>query len=779
MASAGSVRAGGAFVEIFARDTAFQRAMSGVQARLRTVGAAMQQFGTKMMLAGTAAGLPLVLAARQAATFEDAILGMSAAAGLSAEEVGKLQAESLRLSREMGVSPEKIANAMLELAKAGMSVNDVLNGAARSAVEFSRVSGVEMADAAVFMKVAMNSFGVSAVEAVDTLSAAADASETSIAAMVESFALVGSAGALFSQSLFDVSQGLAVLARFGIRGEEAGTGIKTMLVRLTSPSKEASDALAKIGLSVNSFRDAKGNLLPLVQIVGVLEKALKGVDNQVRDQVLTDVFGDRGIRVIGAFLNVGTAGFVTMADAMESNLPVSAKFQILMSGLSGAFEKLNAAVKRLSIAFAVSLGDSVNTVASSLAWIMDMLAMLIQRFPVAAKIVAGVVAGIFALGAAAILAGVAMKVMAAGIAVVTAVVLALSTTIGALVAILVGGVTLALVAAYQLSPAFRKEVKAIMAAIGNLDFSTAWRIMVLNLSIALVQMGQAFENAWAGLKNTAAAAGMFIGDKLVEGLDRFLGWFGSSIIDLQGKLEKLGIYFRSAFNFSWATGELQKQLAAVDARLAREKQRAPTADARAQDRRDERDAAAKDRQRANDARNAGYNSTIEALRDELDAERRKTMGEKPAAKTSAKRSDPRDPRVDGPPGDTADVKAAETAKAPQPATLSTFAADIAGQIGIGPELDYAAETAKNTKRAADALETLIGTGDFGKGGIKAFDPAAIGTALASASSSVTAPVAAADRDMLSASEKTAAAAERMAATLDRIARASGGGLAFA
>lgn len=778
MASAGSVRAGGAFVEIFARDTAFQRAMSGVQAKLRTVGAAMQQFGTKLMVAGTAAGLPLVLAARQAASFEDAILGMSAAAGLSADEVATLEKEAIRLSRAMGVSPAKIANAMLELAKAGMDVKDVLGGAAESAIQFSRVSGVEMADAAVFMKVAMNSFGVSAVEAVDTLSAAADASETSIAAMVESFALVGSAGALFSQSLFDISQGLAILARFGIRGEEAGTGIKTAMVRLTSPSKEAADALAQVGLTVSSFRDAQGNLLPLVQIVGVLEKALKGVDNQTRDQILTDVFGDRGIRVIGAFLQVGTAGFKTMADAMESNLPVSQKFQIVMSGLSGAFEKIGAAVQRLSISFAKALGDSAGRVVSALSWMLDILGMLIERFPLAAKVVTGVVAGMLALGAAAIVAGLAFKVMAAGIGILAGLAAVLSTTIGAVVAIVVGGVALMLTAAYQLSPAFRKEFDAIMAALANLDFATAWQIMNLNLAIALTQMSQAFENAWAAVKNSVAAISLFIGDKLVEGVDRFLGLFGADILTLQGSLEKLGLYFRSAFDFSWATGGLTKAIAEVDKRIAKERaSMGATADDRAAARRSVRGEAADARQQANDARNAGYEATIETLRGDLDAARRRAAGDGKQAPvgTAAKRSKERDPMAPGSQGGAAGKAAPMFGS-----MLATFAAGVVGQLGVGPQLDVAQQTANNTARTADGVDKLLNAVDFGQGGIKGLDPAGIQQAIAAVQRDATAPVAGNDKELVSASEKTAAASERQVAILERITRSmGGGGLAFA
>ena len=193
--------------------------------------------------------------------------------------------------------------------KAGMSVEEVLRGAGKSSIEFARVSGVEMADAAVFMKVAMQSFGVSAKEAVDTLSAAADSSETSIASMVESFGLVGSAGALFNQSLFDLAQGMAALARFSIIGEEAGTGIKSILNSLVAPSGVAQDALESLGLTVDSFRGADKKMLPLVQLVGVFEKAIAKLDPKVADRSLAQIFGDRGIKVMGAFLNLGTKGF--------------------------------------------------------------------------------------------------------------------------------------------------------------------------------------------------------------------------------------------------------------------------------------------------------------------------------------------------------------------------------------------------------------------------------------------------------------------------------------
>ena len=772
MAGAAGIRAGGAFVEIFARDGKFHQAMGRVEARMRNLGRLMQRVGTSMALGGTAIGLPLILAARQAATFEDALLGMKAAAGLSAKDVSALEQEALRLSAAMGIDPANIANAFLELTKAGMSVEEVLKGAGKSAVEFARVSGVDMADAAVFMKVAMNTFGVSATQAVDTLSAAADASETSIAAMVESFALVGSAGKTFDQSLFDVSQGLAALAKYGIRGEEAGTGIKTMLMRLVSPASTAHDALAKVGLTVASFRDADGKILPIVQIVDVLAKKLKDVDRITRDQVLGDVFGDRGIRVVGAFLDMGVAGFDNLADAMEGNLPVAAKFDILMSGITGGFEKMMAAVKRLSIAFAGALGSSMGVVTNAIVGLLDGLASFVKAFPMLSKVVAGTALGLFAFGTAAIFGGIALKVMATGLGVLSKAVMALFTPMGAMVAIVVGGIALIVAAAYRLSPTFKAEADAIMAALSRLDFASAWEVMNLNLAIALTQAAQQFENAFAAIKNTVVATADFIGDKLTEGLDRFLSMFGADILSLQGSLEKLGIYFRSAFDFSWATGEMQKALDEVDARMEQERAKAGTADERAAGRTGDRQTAADSRQERDARRNAGYDGTVETLRQELDMARRRARGETAAkpepGKSDVKRSDPRKP-MEGAPA---------AAGAGEGRTVGTFSGGaLAGQLGIGPVLDVQERVAAGVERAADGIGELVAMG-----GGKVPDMGQVKSAIAAAQQAVDAGGASlndSDKELLSAAEKTALGVQSTVDLLRQlVTEAKHGGLAF-
>jgi hypothetical protein len=421
MSTAGAVRAGHCFVEITADDRGFTRTVKTIHNRMAALSQSLRQTGTAMALGGAALGLPMVLAARKAAEFENALLELQGSVSdLSPKQLKAVRDESLRMSKEMGTAPAKIAQSFALLVKAGMSVEDAMNGAARSAVEFARVSGVEAQQAATFMKVAMNVFGVSASEAADTLSAAADASETDIAHMVEAFGLVGSAGKTFDQSLFGVAQGFAALARYGIQGEEAGTGIKVLLSRLVAPSQEAEKALGKLGLSVAAFRDSGGKLLPMVQIVGMLSDAMKNMSQDARgaimaDKALVDVFGDRGIKVIGAFADMGVEGFDRLGGEMEAQRTVAQKFAIMMQGISGSFERMQSAVERLAIAFGTGLSPSLAVASQGIAIVVDLLSWLLNGIPILSPIIAAMTAATFALGMAMVFVGWGMAAVQFGI----------------------------------------------------------------------------------------------------------------------------------------------------------------------------------------------------------------------------------------------------------------------------------------------------------------------------------------------------------------------------
>jgi TP901 family phage tail tape measure protein len=170
------------------------------------------------------------------------LLNIQASTGATAQELDRLKAASMQMSQAMGVGPTQIANSFVELLKAGMSVEQVLGGAGKAAIEFATVGQMDVAEAGVVMADAMKVFGVTADVAANAISSAADASSTSIEGLSQAFAQVSAVAALANQSIGSTSAALAILANAGVKGSDAGTSLKTMLLRLMAPADEAVGA---------------------------------------------------------------------------------------------------------------------------------------------------------------------------------------------------------------------------------------------------------------------------------------------------------------------------------------------------------------------------------------------------------------------------------------------------------------------------------------------------------------------------------------------------------
>ncbi|MGC7277050.1 phage tail tape measure protein, partial [Mycobacteroides abscessus subsp. massiliense] len=91
----------------------------------------------------------------------------------------------------------------------------------------------------------------------DVLANAANGSSADIAGIGLSLAQVGGVAAGFGQSIEETATAIAMLANMGIKGSDAGTSLKTMLIQLRNPSDQSAQAMDELGLKVN---DANGQL---------------------------------------------------------------------------------------------------------------------------------------------------------------------------------------------------------------------------------------------------------------------------------------------------------------------------------------------------------------------------------------------------------------------------------------------------------------------------------------------------------------------------------------
>lgn len=709
MASAGNIRAGGAYVEIFAKDGAFQQALTRVQNKMKAVGTAMRSVGSSMTIGSAAMGAPMVLALRQFTAFDDAIRMTGAVSQATGPQLQQLTDKARELGASTSFTAAQVALLMGELGRAGFSP-DQIEDMTGAVLDLSRATGTDATLSAGIMASTIRQFGMeagSAVRVADVLTAAANKTFNSVEGLGEAMQYAGPVAASMGMDLEQTAAILGTLGNVGIQGSEAGTALRRLL---TITGAEAQKLQEIFGVA---FLDASGNVRPLVDTLGEVAQATNGLSSGERVKKFNDAFGLLGITAAGAIGSVAADTRALEADLRKAGGTARTTAQQMDAGLGGSLRILMSAIEGVSLAFGDALAPALQVLARGGQAVANAFRQFLTDFPAVAQIAAGAVGGFFALGVALTATGFAIQLAARGLGVfgvALRIIPALFTPVGASLALLAAGIGTAVVVARQLSPAFKRETDGIMAAIMQLDFGTAWSIMNLNFAIALTQMAQRADAVLGTVKGFFAATGAFIGDKLIEGLDRFMGLFGADIITLQTSLQQLGVYLRAAFDWDFALNGMTAALAKIDADAEKARAKTPTADARATEREKERQAAADRRQQDSQKSQDGWQGTVDELRKDLE---RAHDGLKPKASAAeAAAATPGGPiPVTGPGGVMMPGAAAAAAGGNVGQTVGTFSSTGAG-LGIGPELnkleDPAKQTAANTAATAIAVQRLAG-----------------------------------------------------------------------
>jgi TP901 family phage tail tape measure protein len=708
-------------VEIFARDGQFQQAMSRIRARMMTLGTQLRQAGTSMTVGGTAMGAPFIFAARTAAAFSLEMARVRANTGATDQQFASLNAAAKGMAVQFGRAPEEVAGAMSELAKAGLdaegvmkSISPILAVAAADNMELARAVEVAVSTMAQF-GMTTNDFGTIA----DKLQATANASTTSVDSIGEALSFVGPKAQEAGQSFDDVAAAIATLADAGLRGSLGGTG----LARVIESIANEEGKIAALGVST---RDAAGGMRPFIDVLEDLGKQTANMSNVDKIRLFTDIFEIRGANAALSLSTMRDKFNDVLGTIQNSGGTALNKATAVMSSFGGAVKQLGAQFGVLQIQVIESMGPIATQAVQAFTRLLAVVGEFISRNGTLVAIVAGSVAAMFALGVASLAAGIALQGLATGLRVIQAVlplIPALFSPIGLAIAAMGAAIAGGVVIARTLSPAFREETDAIAAALMRLDFGAAWAVMNINLSIALVQMHQKFAQAFDLVKNTVIAASQFIGDMLIQGLDRFMGIFGADILTLQSGFEKLGVYFRAAFDWNFAVNGMSAALKKVEDRIDEARQRAPTADARADQRKQQRDRDAKSRDDENKRRDAAFAGTIEELRKDAARARERAFGkaDKPAeAKVDVKVA-PVKPKVPAaPPG--AFMPPPEKKGEKTDSGISSAGNWSGIGLAIGPELgkleDPAQRTADATERTAEAVNRLADRGKTVSGDVK-------------------------------------------------------------
>jgi TP901 family phage tail tape measure protein len=325
--------------------------------------AAGQDFGNRFS-AGAKAGLAALGAAGLASTVIDQFrqvvtVGMDYTKNMNTlQAVTKASADEMRAAgdaaRQLGVdaslpatSVNDAASAMTELAKSGLSVQDAM-AAAKGTLQLASAAGVSAQQAAVIQGDALNTFQLGADQAnrvADLLAGAANASSGEITDFAMGLAQAGSVAAGFKVPIEDTITSLAMFAKFGVKGSDAGTMMKTSLQAITDQSKPAQAAMKELGLELYKNGTFVGYPEMLKQVAAASERM---TDEQF--QAATAVlFGSDAMRSQMIAANGGAEAFDGLAKQVTALGNAGDVSQAKTKGLPGAWERVKNTLESLQL----------------------------------------------------------------------------------------------------------------------------------------------------------------------------------------------------------------------------------------------------------------------------------------------------------------------------------------------------------------------------------------------------------------------------------------------
>jgi TP901 family phage tail tape measure protein len=356
-------------VKIGADITEATKGIDGVGAKMQSMGGQMVASGA-MLTAGITAPLVLIgkSAVKSSADFETSMNVLAESSGASADEVAMLSTKAKALGADLtlpGTSASDAAQAMLELSKAGLSVNHVMD-ASKGVLQLSAAGQISNAEAAQVTANALNMFGLSGGDAVmvaDLLAAAANGSSASVQEMAMALSMGGSAAQQYGVDIDDFTTELALMANAGIKGSDAGTSLKTMFSRLGAPTDEAKKALKDLRIEIY---DGSGKMRSQRDLIADFSNKLGGMTQESRNAAIQTIFGADAMRAANIVLAGGVEAYDQMNKKVNEAGAAAGLAGAMMKGMGGALAQMQSAASDASLALGKALAPTVVSVANSI-----------------------------------------------------------------------------------------------------------------------------------------------------------------------------------------------------------------------------------------------------------------------------------------------------------------------------------------------------------------------------------------------------------------------------
>ncbi|RIL89520.1 phage tail tape measure protein [Staphylococcus chromogenes] len=342
--------------------------------KLTSVGATMKSVGRSMSMYVTA---PVVagfgLAAKKSIDFDDSMRKVKATSGATSGEFQQLRDKALEMGAKTKFSASESAEALNFMALAGWDTKDMLGGI-DGVMQLAAASGEDLGAVSDIVTDSLTAFGMKAKDSgrfADVLAQTSSKANTDVRGLGEAFKYAAPVAGALGYTVEDTSIAIGLMSNAGIKGEKAGTALRTMFTNLAKPTKAMKDKMEELGISIT---DSNGKMLPMRDVMGQLRGKFKGLSKDQQASAAATIFGKEAMSGALAVINASDEDYKKLTKSIDNSTGASKRMSDEMEGgIGGSIRKMKSAIESM----AISIGD---VLAPHIRKAADFLAMLADKF---------------------------------------------------------------------------------------------------------------------------------------------------------------------------------------------------------------------------------------------------------------------------------------------------------------------------------------------------------------------------------------------------------------
>ena len=336
--------------------------------------------GAKLAAGGIAAAIGASAAVGMG--FESQMSTVEAISQASAADMEKLTGLAKKMGETTQFSAEEAGKGLEYMAMAGWKAQDMISGLP-GIMYLAAASGEELGSVSDIVTDAMTAFGLAVSDSAhfsDVLAQASASSNTDVGMMGETFQYVAPVAGSFGYTIEDVAVATGLMANAGIKGEKAGTAMRTMFTNLAKPTKQMREYMDKLSISLV---DSAGNMKPLRQQMQEMRKSFAGLTEAEKAEYAAGIAGKEGMSGLLALVNTSDADFEKLTQEIDNSAGAAQKMsEVRIDNLAGDLTLLKSAAQGTGIEIYGGMSEGLRGVTQDAAeWLTGFTGKLRKDMP--------------------------------------------------------------------------------------------------------------------------------------------------------------------------------------------------------------------------------------------------------------------------------------------------------------------------------------------------------------------------------------------------------------